>query len=433
MEYNVEFLPVDELKPYENNAKLHPDAQVERIAMSISQFGFRQNLVIDKNNCVIIGHGRLLAAQRLGLEAVPCVRVEDLTEEQIKALRLADNKVAESDWDTGLLEMELADITGIDMSQFGFLDDIDCDFSLDEPEEGRKQLADAFLVPPFSVLDTRQGYWQERKREWLKITGNLSETRDGDFGTIGNAKNNMLASINGGTSNFDPVLAEVMYKWFNVEGGHILDPFGGEQTKGVVAGECGYKYTAVEFRKEQVETNNRATAQYEDVSYTCGDSNNISTLITARGFDMCFTSPPYYDLEVYSKDDMSALGTYEEFMAQYANIFQQCFDMLADNTFCVVKVGEIRDKKTGVYRNFVGDTITTLCNCGFKYYNEIILVNAVGTLRLRVGQSMKTRKVGKMHQNVLVFYKGDPKEIGNKYPQLNFDEALANVPEGEEE
>lgn len=123
MDYNIEFLPVSSLKPYEKNAKKHPQEQIDRIAKSIQEFGFRQNLVVDKNNCVVIGHGRLLAAKQLRLESVPCVRVEDLTEQQIRALRLADNKVAESEWDFDLLNVELNDISDIDMSSFGFEED----------------------------------------------------------------------------------------------------------------------------------------------------------------------------------------------------------------------------------------------------------------------------------------------------------------------
>ena len=120
MDYNIEFLPVNDLKPYEKNAKKHPQEQIDRIVKSIQEFGFRQNLVVDANNCVVIGHGRLLAAKQIGLEVVPCVRVEDLTEQQIKALRLADNKVADSEWDFNLLNDELNDIVDIDMIDFGF-------------------------------------------------------------------------------------------------------------------------------------------------------------------------------------------------------------------------------------------------------------------------------------------------------------------------
>lgn len=129
-EIKIEYLSVDSLKPYEKNAKKHPAEQVEHIANSIREFGFRQPLVIDKENVLVIGHGRLLAAKKLGLDAVPCVRADDLTEEQIKALRLADNKTNESEWDFDLLGSELDDIFDIDMEQFGF--DVSLD---DEPQE----------------------------------------------------------------------------------------------------------------------------------------------------------------------------------------------------------------------------------------------------------------------------------------------------------
>ena len=130
MQYDVEFIKVEDLHPYEKNAKKHPQEQIEHIKNSIKEFGFRQNLVVDKDNIVIIGHGRLEAAKQLKIKEVPCIKAEDLTEEQIKALRLADNKVAESEWDFDLLDAELDDIFDIDMSSFGF----DLDFD-DEPEE----------------------------------------------------------------------------------------------------------------------------------------------------------------------------------------------------------------------------------------------------------------------------------------------------------
>ena len=122
----TEDISIKDIKPYKQNAKKHPADQVEHIANSIREFGFRQPLVIDKDNVLVIGHGRLLAAKKLGITEVPCVRADDLTEEQIKALRLADNKTNESEWDFDLLGGELDDILDIDMSQFGF------DISIDE-------------------------------------------------------------------------------------------------------------------------------------------------------------------------------------------------------------------------------------------------------------------------------------------------------------
>ena len=119
---NIEWMKPGDLIPYPENAKLHPPAQVEHIANSIKQFGWQQPIVVDSENVVIIGHGRLLAAKQLMLDTVPVVRATDLTEDQVNALRLADNKTNESEWDFGKLEEELAQlaIDGIDMGQFGF-------------------------------------------------------------------------------------------------------------------------------------------------------------------------------------------------------------------------------------------------------------------------------------------------------------------------
>lgn len=127
---NIENIPVRDIKPYEKNAKKHSAEQVEHIANSIKEFGFKQPLVVDADNVLVIGHGRLLAAKKLGMKEVPCVRADDLTPEQIKALRLADNKTNESDWEAELLNIELDDITDIDMGLFGFVlgeNDIDED------------------------------------------------------------------------------------------------------------------------------------------------------------------------------------------------------------------------------------------------------------------------------------------------------------------
>lgn len=113
---------IRDLKPYKNNAKKHPKEQVNRIAESIKEFGFTQPVLIDKNNEVVVGHGRILGAKQAGLKEVPTVMLEDLTGEQIKAYRLIDNKLNESDWDYMLLDQEVEQLlqSDIDMSLFGF-------------------------------------------------------------------------------------------------------------------------------------------------------------------------------------------------------------------------------------------------------------------------------------------------------------------------
>lgn len=121
VELNIVYRNIKELKPYKKNAKKHPKEQVKRIANSIKEFGFTQPVIIDSNNCVVAGHGRILGAKKAGLTQVPTVMLEDLTEEQIKAYRLVDNKLNESEWDFGLLDEELGILSDdIDMELFGF-------------------------------------------------------------------------------------------------------------------------------------------------------------------------------------------------------------------------------------------------------------------------------------------------------------------------
>ena len=122
---NIQYKPIKELKPYKKNAKKHDKKhdkkQVEQIANSIKEFGFTQPVIIDENNEVVAGHGRILGAKKAGLKEVPTVCLSDLTEEQVKAYRLVDNKLNESEWDFDLLDEELDLLTEeINMDLFGF-------------------------------------------------------------------------------------------------------------------------------------------------------------------------------------------------------------------------------------------------------------------------------------------------------------------------
>lgn len=122
MKLKIEYVPKEELKPYANNAKLHPAEQVEQIKKSIEQFGFRDPIAIWHDNEIIEGHGRLLAVMEMPeVTEVPVIRLDDLSDEQRRAYMLAHNKLTmNSDFDFGILEIELDDINEIDMSDFGF-------------------------------------------------------------------------------------------------------------------------------------------------------------------------------------------------------------------------------------------------------------------------------------------------------------------------
>lgn len=161
---NIIYKPIKELKPYKKNAKKHPKEQVEQIANSIKEFGFTQPVLIDKNNCVVAGHGRILGAKKVGLKEVPTLCLDDLTEEQIKAYRLADNKLNESEWDSGLLKESLDEILDLDMEMFGFSDsDI-----LEETEEVEGE------VKFTEVLNEENNYIVlkfNNKIDWLNAMG----------------------------------------------------------------------------------------------------------------------------------------------------------------------------------------------------------------------------------------------------------------------
>lgn len=120
MAMKVEWVSRTRLKPYPNNPRTNDEA-AEAVAASLSEFGWQQPIVVDKDFVIVAGHTRLKAAEKLGFDKVPVVVAKDLTEEQVKAYRLADNKTAElAGWDFDLLKLELADISGIEMAAFGF-------------------------------------------------------------------------------------------------------------------------------------------------------------------------------------------------------------------------------------------------------------------------------------------------------------------------
>lgn len=132
---NIVYLPIDSIKPYERNPR-NNDKAVEKVKNSIEAFGWQQPIVVDKDNVIIVGHTRWKAAKELGQTLVPCQIAEELTDEEVRAYRIADNKVSElSEWDEGLLDLEMLDIN-IDMSLFGF--DIDVELNSEKKVEREK-------------------------------------------------------------------------------------------------------------------------------------------------------------------------------------------------------------------------------------------------------------------------------------------------------
>ncbi len=217
-----------------------------------------------------------------------------------------------------------------------------------------------------------------------------------------------------GTSIFDPVLCELAYTWFAPKQAQILDPFAGGSVRGIVAAFLGHNYFGVDLRPEQIDANQDQAKKIipeNSPTWVCADSRDIPKVAKNIKADFIFSCPPYADLEVYSDDpkDLSTLG-YEEFRDAYFDIIKKSCAQLKDDRFACFVVGEVRDK-AGNYYDFVGDTIQAFRDAGLEYYNEMILITSAGSLPIRAGkQFSSSRKIGKTHQNVLVFVKGDGKK-----------------------
>jgi len=237
-----------------------------------------------------------------------------------------------------------------------------------------------------------------------------------------------------GTSIFDPVLCELVYRWFCPPGGLVLDPFAGGSVRGIVASKLGRRYLGIELRPEQIAANRAQAARIcpdaEELTpvWIEGDAIELSRLSPAAA-DLVFTCPPYGDLEVYSQDarDLSTLA-FPDFLAKYRAIIAAAVGVLKPDRFAAVVVGDFRDK-AGFYRRFISETEQAFEDAGARLYNEAILVTAVGSLPIRVGIMFdKARKLGKTHQNVLVFVKGAPAAAAAAVGPVERGELLA--PEG---
>lgn len=276
-------------------------------------------------------------------------------------------------------------------------------------------VAERFGFSPFTVLDAKQGDWQERKRAWLAMglrselgrsakTYNIHDWQEGVNGTA--------AASGDGTSIFDPVLCEMAYRWFSGNGAQVVDPFAGGSVRGIIAASLGRKYWGCDLRAEQVAANRMQADEILDGDkpvWVCGDS--METLADSPMADFIFSCPPYGDLEVYSDDpaDLSQME-WHTFVAAYKRIILRSVGRLKDDRFACFVVGDFRDKK-GFYRDFVSTTIRAFEECGARLYNEAILATPVGSACMRVTKQFDaSRKMAKTHQNVLVFCKGDPRK-----------------------
>jgi len=505
----VEWISPAKLRPNPRNPRRN-DKAVTAVKASIKEFGFNVPILVDDNLNIVAGHTRYKAARALKLKAVPSIRLSHLSPAELKAFGIADNRTAElSAWDfPRLAEMlnelkledtSLLDSTGFDSDAVELI--ISGPVELGEgqeagPDREHISLIETFGIPPFSVFDARQGYWQRRKKAWISLgvrseigrqaaafdqeslnrikrkagrgkasnaLGYSVHVRNPDFyrgktkaeKVLGRRLSNEEYSLKyfhereygpyTGTSIFDPVLCEILYSWFCPPDGAVLDPFAGGSVRGIVAAALGRRYTAVDLSEEQINANRQQWSEikprlarslrkragsFPPPEWIIGDSAQIHELAPGA-YDFVFSCPPYFDLERYSKDprDLSNMR-YEDFLEVYRKIIAGSLSMLKADRFACFVVGEIRDRK-GFYRNFVGETVRAFWDAGAVLYNEAVLITMAMTVGLRSGKQFKAgRKLGKTHQNVLVFCKGDPRRACKACGDINV--TLPEEIEGEE-
>lgn len=273
------------------------------------------------------------------------------------------------------------------------------------------------------------GYARDAKYDGTRAIGTQEWVQDRI--AAGDIEGGMAAGQTG-TSIFDPVLCELAYRWFCPPGGQVLDPFAGGSVRGIVASRLGRRYFGVDLSARQVAANQK---QGEAICVTppapewaVGDSRELATIAAGIEADFVFSCPPYADLEIYSDDpaDISTMA-YPAFREAYAAIVAAACALLKPDRFACFVVGDVRDKR-GFYRNLPGHTIEAFQAAGLSLYNEAILVTVAGSLPIRAGKQFEaSRKLGKTHQNVLVFCKGDPRAATEVIGACEFGDPEAEV------
>ncbi|MCD6118624.1 ParB N-terminal domain-containing protein [bacterium] len=461
-EIRIEDRRLEDLTPAEYNPRTISESALGGLKASIERFGLVQPIIVNSETGNIVGgHQRFRVLQQQGIKQTRVV-VVDLPPDEEKALNLTLNNPGICGEFTDEALPILAELRELPEFEALGLDDLLLDLDRTFPEsvenlvaataEKKQSLIEEFIVPPFTVLDSRQGYWQERKKKWLALglnqrlggretlqsPGSLSGTTPNYFAkkercesVLGREMSNeefqgkylegylpggsAIETTDGGgiLSLFDPVLCEIAYQWFCPQGGNILDPFAGGAVRGVVAAITGRHYTGIDLREEQVLANRdlaKTVIPDDDVRWITGDSLNVRKLAEDE-YDFLFTCPPYGDLEIYSDDpaDLSNMA-WSEFQDVYRKIIAESCSMLKPDRFACFVVGDLV-KARGICRDLPGDTIAAFKDAGLELYNSAVLIVQAGSLPIRIRRQFQgTRKLGRCHQSVLVFLKGDAKE-----------------------
>lgn len=419
--WQIKQVKLGDLIPNAKNPRKISQEKLAALQDKIERLGFHNPIKTDENMQVLGGNQRLKALLKIaGKDLIVPIMVPNrpLTEEEKQEVIITDN-IADGQWDWEKLskewDKELTSLWGLDWTE--------CDFDAGEEEnkqQSAEKLQEKFIIPPLSVFDTRQGYWQDRKRLWNNLINDQGESRKGTLGF-----SSLITKMYGKTgiknvSILDAALAEIINAWFlpTDQKCKTCDPFAGDTVFGFVSAYLGNDFTGIELRQEQAEINNKRVDGMT-AKYICDDGQNIAQHLDPESQDLVFSCPPYFDLEKYSDlpNDASNQKDYQSFLDILDNAFTGAIKCLKNNRFAVVVMSDVRDKK-GFYLPICDDITHIFAKNGMQLYNEIILVNVAGTAQIRAAQAMKNRKIVRTHQEVLVFYKGDVSKIKDEFKQV---------------
>lgn len=474
----VHDIPVGDLALLPGNPR---QGDIGAVSESMRVNGVYQPIIVNRGTLtgrpfeVIAGNPRAQAAQALGHDTIPAV-ILDVDDEAATRIALADNRTSDlADYDNDALVAMLQNLP--DLTGTGY-DGDDLDELLaelaggddDDLTDPTPSLADRFGVPPFTVLNAREGAWQERKRAWIGLGIESEVGRDSgmvysspqaeylnwyevkraaeqaaghDLSTdeVLAAPEAAQLQTKGGTSIFDPALCELLYRWHTRRGDHVTDPWAGGSVRGVVAAALGRHYTGHELRDVQVEANraqwDTIRAQLDDSAgpipnpgWVSGDSRATLQERPDESADYLIGCPPYYDLETYSDDeaDLSNLST-AEFDAAMADTMREAARVLRPDRFAAFIVGNVRDKK-GRLRSMHRLMVAAAEQAGMDYAQDAILLTPIGSARTTSARSFQAgRSLGRVHQEVLVFVKGSRKEATARLGDVDVEATLAAVPD----
>ena len=440
-------LQVSELRTYHRNPR---KGNTQVIAQSLVVNGMYRPIVVNAGTHtgrpleVLAGNHTLMAARDLGWESVAAVTV-DVDDDQAARIVAADNRTSDiGEYDDRLLLELLADLPDLDGTGYdpGDLEALEAAIAADnDPSkyDGVGQpgiLAERFLIPPFTILDARQGWWRQQKKAWIALGIESGETREQaqTSGGLQESARAMGVSVPQGASVFDPVLCEIAYRWWCPPGGTVFDPFAGGSVRGIVAAQLGRHYVGIDLRAEQVEANraNAATVVHPGKPLPRWHTGDATTQHLVDGLpdtvDLVFSCPPYADLEVYSDDprDLSTMP-YPAFREAHAEAIRQACDRLAPDAFAVWVIGEARGKDGALY-GLVPDAVRAFTDAGLAYVTEAVLVTTVANAAMRAARGFTaTRALARTHQTVLVFCRGDKKRATQRLGDVDVSDALDEI------